>query len=60
MKDEVLASVVQSSSSSSVVATSSSDEDITDSADEEEEVKPYQNLKDLLPERKGGVPRIKQ
>jgi len=58
MKDEVLASVEQSSSSD-VVA--SSDEDITGDSDEEEEVKPYQNLKDLLPERKmGAQKRIKQ
>jgi len=57
MKDEVLASVEQSR----VVAESSSDEDKTGSADKEEEVKPYQNLKDLLPERKmGAQKRIKQ
>ena len=57
MKDEVLASVDQSSSSD-VVA--SSDEDVTGDSDDEKEVKPYQNLKDLLPERKGGAKRIKQ
>ena len=51
MKDEVLASV----------EASSSDEDITGSTDKEEEVKPYQNLKDLLPERKmGAQKRIKK
>ena len=57
MKDEVLASVEQSSSSDAVA---SSDEVITGDSDEEE-VKPYQNLKDLLPERKmGAQKRIKQ